>query len=131
MHIVPWNSLPSRLARHLEMPSAINRKFGAHVRALRGSRGLTQEALAESSGLSVDSIRRIERGTFSPTLDSLDKLATGFDLSLASLFAPLDAERPAALGELTSFLASKPDREIRTAYRVLRAMFENGKAKPL
>jgi transcriptional regulator with XRE-family HTH domain len=128
------------------MPSAIARKFGTHVRALRTMRKLTQEALAESSGLSVDSIRRIERGTFSPTLDTLDKLARGLSLTLATLFGSLDdvapnsavgrradggrarsdhaTERSTAIVELSEYLANKPDREVRTAFRVLRAMFE-------
>ncbi len=69
---------------------SLNRKFGAHVRSLRTSRSLTQESLAESSGLSVDSIRRIERGTFSPTLDTLAKLARGLGMTLSALFGCLD-----------------------------------------
>ena len=77
-----------------------NRRFGRHLRSCRCAHGLTQEALAERSGLSPDTIRRLERGTFSPSLDTLRKLCGGLQLKLSSLFdgyelgggeAPLEA----------------------------------------
>lgn len=49
--------------------------FGSHVRMLRCARGLTQEVLAELSKLSADTIRRLERGSFSPSLDTLSDAA--------------------------------------------------------
>ena len=64
----------------------VGKRFGVHVRALRHSRQLTQEELAERSQLSVDAVRRIERGAFSPSLETVNKLATGLDVSLRTLF---------------------------------------------
>lgn len=61
-------------------------RFGEHIRSLRRARGLTQEAVAERSGLSVDTVRRLEAGTFSPSLDTLRKLCAGLDLMLSTLF---------------------------------------------
>jgi transcriptional regulator with XRE-family HTH domain len=60
--------------------------FGRHVRSCRLARGLTQEALAEASGLSADTVRRLEHGTFSPSLDTLRKLCGGLDMLLSTLF---------------------------------------------
>ena len=60
--------------------------FGRHVRSCRRARGLTQEELAESCGLSADTIRRLEQGSFSPSLDTLRKLCKGLDLRLSTLF---------------------------------------------
>lgn len=40
-------------------------RFGLLVRELRNVRGLTQEQLAEKSGLAADTIRRAEHGSFS------------------------------------------------------------------
>jgi transcriptional regulator with XRE-family HTH domain len=62
------------------------RGFGRHVRTLRKARGLTQDALAERCGLSTDTIRRLEQGSFSPSLNTLRKLAGGLDLLLSTLF---------------------------------------------
>ncbi|HLT35877.1 MAG TPA: helix-turn-helix transcriptional regulator, partial [Enhygromyxa sp.] len=47
------------------------RPFGRHVRSLRRARGMTQEVLAQRSGLSADTIRRLEHGSFSPSLETL------------------------------------------------------------
>jgi transcriptional regulator with XRE-family HTH domain len=61
-------------------------RFGRHIRSCRLARGLTQEALAEASGLSADTIRRLERGSFSPSFDTLRKLCGAFDMLLSTLF---------------------------------------------
>ena len=67
--------------------------FGKHVRSLRRARGLTQEVLAERSGLSADTVRRLEHGSFSPSLVTLNKLCVGLDLRLSSLFESFELRR--------------------------------------
>ena len=62
------------------------RRLGRHARSCRKARGLTQDALAERSGLAVDTIRRLEHGSFSPSFETLRKVCVGFDLSLATFF---------------------------------------------
>ncbi len=62
------------------------KEFGRHVRSCRRARGLTQEALAARSELSVDTIRRLEHGSFSPSLETLSKLTQAFGVSLSTLF---------------------------------------------
>jgi transcriptional regulator with XRE-family HTH domain len=66
--------------------------FGAYVRRLREARGLTQEKLAERCDLATDTIRRLEHGTFSPSLRTLRKLAKGFEQSVAQLFDGFEHE---------------------------------------
>jgi transcriptional regulator with XRE-family HTH domain len=46
------------------MTATARQRFGEHVRLLREARGLTQDALAQRSGLSADTIRRIEHDSF-------------------------------------------------------------------
>lgn len=99
-------------------------RFGAEVRRLRQARGLTQEALAERSDLSVDAIRRMEGGRFSPTLDTLRKLSTGLDVSLHTLFESVEADRSSKVSEISDFLARRSSRELRLAWKVIRAMFD-------
>jgi transcriptional regulator with XRE-family HTH domain len=60
--------------------------FGQHVRSCRLARGLTQEELAEASGLSSDTIRRLEHGEFSPSLRTLGKVCRGLGVELSTLF---------------------------------------------
>ena len=68
-------------------------RLGAHVRRLRNDRGLTQEELAERAGMAVSTIGSLERGTFSPSFETLCKVADGLRLTLAQLFEGFDASR--------------------------------------
>lgn len=74
--------------------------FGRHVRSLRRARGLTQEELAERCGLSPDTIRRLEHGSFSPSLDTLRKLCAGLDMLLSTLFEGYELGKRSAVRDL-------------------------------
>ena len=71
-------------------PDPNTHRFGELTKSLRDARGLTQEQLAERSGLSADTIRRAEHGDFSPSLKTIGKLARGLDLDLSTLFTAFD-----------------------------------------
>lgn len=64
----------------------INARIACRVRALRTELGLTLEALAARSNVSRSMLSLVERGESSPTAVVLDKIATGLDVPLASLF---------------------------------------------
>ena len=64
----------------------LNRRIAERVRDLRVSSGLTLEALAERTGVSRSMISLIERAESSPTAALLERLATGLNVPLASLF---------------------------------------------
>ncbi len=117
---VPMEREKNRVATR----TRFHRRFGDHLRRLRNSKGLTQEALAERSDLSVDAIRRIERGAFSPSLDTLGKLTVGLDVSLKTLFHSFERERSDQVAEICDFLSSRSGREVQLAWRVLQAMFD-------
>jgi transcriptional regulator with XRE-family HTH domain len=102
----------------------VGKRFGVLVRALRHARELTQEELAERSQLSVDAVRRIERGAFSPSLETVNKLATGLDVSLRTLFNDFDRDRRDQVAELCDYLGRRNRTELRMVWRVIRAMFE-------
>ncbi|MGD8320091.1 MAG: XRE family transcriptional regulator [Gemmatimonadota bacterium] len=59
---------------------------GARLRTLRRRRGWSLRDLARASGLSVNAISRIERNESSPTVASLQRLATALDIPLVELF---------------------------------------------
>ena len=64
----------------------INLRFGKRLRELRKKGKLTQEELAQASGLDYKYIQRLEgKKPSSPTLSSLEKLAKAFDISIANL----------------------------------------------
>lgn len=63
-----------------------------NLRALRAQRGLSQEALAEKSRLSVSYISMLERGQRIPPLDTLDALAKALGVSALYLLQELSED---------------------------------------
>ncbi len=68
---------------------------GARVRALREQRNLSLRALAEIGSVSPNTVSLIERGLSSPSIDTLQRLASGLGVSIAAFFET--GEPPARL----------------------------------
>lgn len=64
---------------------AIDVRIATNLRALRAQRGLSLEALAQTSGVSRSALSLIERGQNSPTAVVLDKIAVGLGVTLSDL----------------------------------------------
>ncbi|MEV5968539.1 helix-turn-helix transcriptional regulator [Streptomyces sp. NPDC051921] len=89
--------------------------IGPRLRALRHDRGLTLEALAEETGISVSTLSRVESGVRRPTLDLLIPLARAHRVALDQLVAapatgdprvhlrPRSRERGSVLVPLTQY----------------------------
>lgn len=97
--------------------------FGAYIRGLRQSRHLTQDELAARSALSVDSVRRLEAGSLSPSLETVAKLAEGLSLTMATLFEGFEKSDRDYIAEICDYLQTRSAREVRMAERVFRAIF--------
>lgn len=69
----------------MEPERQIMRAISAHLSGL----GLTEEQLAEASGISVAYLRRMENGTANPSLRTLKRLAAGMGMKLNLEFVPL------------------------------------------
>lgn len=61
--------------------------FGDRVRALRTDRGLSQEKLAELSGLHRTYVSSVERGERNIALDNILELARALDVHVTDLFS--------------------------------------------
>ncbi|MFC4116183.1 helix-turn-helix domain-containing protein [Nonomuraea zeae] len=59
--------------------------LGTRIRTERRARGLSVERLAELSGISRSMVSEVERGTKTPTVLVLDRLATALGTSIARL----------------------------------------------
>jgi DNA-binding XRE family transcriptional regulator len=88
---VPWD-----FARHLTEDRDFQEReqrlaeegrglLGGRVRRLRKSRGLSQSEAARRSGLGRVTLARLEKGEQSPTLDTLEKIARGLEVSVSRL----------------------------------------------
>ena len=61
--------------------------FGVALRRARHERGLSQEALAEATGLSANFVGEMERGLKAPGLGVIVRLARALDVSVRDLLA--------------------------------------------
>lgn len=76
-------------------PEPVDRAVGQRLRTLRRTRGLSLEAMASSTGLSIGFISQVERGLSSPSLRVLALLADTLQIGIGGLFEPtLDEPDP-------------------------------------
>ena len=102
--------------------------LGQRLRAVRKQRALSQERLAERSGLSGKFIGEVERGEKSVSIDSLYRVSVALEIPLREL-TDVRADKPSAVpseeAEKIFALVSARRRpeDLRKAYKVLVAMF--------
>lgn len=87
--------------------------FSAKVIALRKARGLTQQGLADLTGIHIQQIKRYEAGTSEPSAEALRKIATSLHVTTDSLLFE-DGQRG-------------PDDELRLQFEAVSAMPEEEK----
>ncbi len=63
----------------------ISTKIGLKIMLERTKRRLSQEKLAELSDLSKTALGAIERGVSSPSIDTLDRIASALKIELSEL----------------------------------------------
>ncbi|MDE7463061.1 MAG: helix-turn-helix transcriptional regulator [Muribaculaceae bacterium] len=69
------------------MRTEINNIFGRRVSEIRKSQGLSQEEFADRCGIHRTYVGAIERGEKSPTLNTIQKIADGLNISITDLFS--------------------------------------------
>ncbi|MCA9698412.1 MAG: helix-turn-helix transcriptional regulator [Myxococcales bacterium] len=92
------------------------------IRALRHEGGFSQEVLAQQSNRSPDTIRRLEKNAFSPSLVTLKKLSSGLGIRLSTLFALHDGGELSPTWELEDMLTDRTPEEIRFVTDVARQL---------
>lgn len=63
-----------------------NNHLSSRVKELRNQKGMSQENLAEESGLSLRTIQRIENGETNPTGETLKRLSGALNMDTAELY---------------------------------------------
>lgn len=106
----------------------LRRRFGGLVAAHRRRLGLTQEALADRAGISVDMVSKIEGGSTGARFPVIEQLADALKVDPAELFSP---EIPAGaldrgqLADLTVKLAQLQPSELNWISGVIDAALQN------
>lgn len=104
------------------MVSEIAKQIGQRIRNYRVKLGLSQEKLAEFSGVHPTYIGQLERGEKNATLESVEKISKALNLPLSKLFEKLgevaDNQRDIP-SECYDFLSSKNLKEQEQLFNIL------------
>ena len=106
--------------------STVQELFGKKIRATRRGRDMTQEKLAELSGLSLQYIGEIERGARNPSLTTVESLAAAFAIPLAELFnlAEFELSVDDVRQTLIKQIENADEGRLRSFFRVSQVFFK-------
>lgn len=74
------------------MSSATRQAFGRRVRLLRTERGISLRKFALAIGTNKSYLVDVEYGHKSPTLDTIERIARGLDVSISFLVKDIDSK---------------------------------------
>src|SRR5688572_4867930 len=106
-------------------PDFSAKRFGANLKAIRRSQGLSQPYLAKISHLSSQVVSNLERGTVIPSIDTLCKIARGLKVDSRELFSAglTDGSRPPSqTSKLVDLMATFDEDLARQALIILKAL---------
>src|SRR5712675_1252143 len=74
-------------------PRTLERALGARIRSIRREKDLSVNDLAGASNISAGMLSKIENGQISPSLSTLQSIATALTVSLSMVFAATEERR--------------------------------------
>ena len=96
--------------------------LGERLKKARKDCGLTQEQLAERSGLSTRHIAKIEKGDVNPSFEVLSTLVKTLGVSFDAIFDPASEQVEADLQEIAGLYRACPEQGQRMILAAVRAM---------
>ena len=98
-------------------------KLGRRVRRFRTEKGLSQEKLAEKSGISSKYMSDLERGEANVSIQVLERIAANLGATTIDLLNNgHEAERVLLVKEIIQFLETASDEKVRTVYRIMKGV---------
>ena len=92
-----WNLTPFHFPTNCrEVQQMKDMEINEKIRYFRKQRGLSQELLAERTGINVNTIRKYEIGIRKPKVEQLKKIADGLEISVIE-FLNIEIENEADL----------------------------------
>ena len=97
------------------------KRLGRRVRQLRTDRALSQERLAEQSGISAKYMSDLERGLANVSIQILERVAANLGTTINDLLDnEHEAEREILVNEIIVFLKTASDEKVRLVYRIMK-----------
>lgn len=110
--------------------TTLRNSVGERIRAIRKAKGLTQQQLAELSGLDDAYIGSVERGERNFSIDTLEKIISGLSISPYDLFYNQDknndeySEKYNSIEEYSIILSSLSPKQVQAIRKIVRALKE-------
>ncbi|MEI2358831.1 helix-turn-helix domain-containing protein [Mesobacillus zeae] len=103
---------------------------GLNIREIRKLKNLTQEQLAEKSGLQTSFLAGVERGVRNITLDTLDKILNGLEvdaktvINFNNLVPDEDFSKNEIIDLIVNLLEERNLRDTRLIYKIIKEIFD-------
>lgn len=100
---------------------------GARIRYFRKKQGLSQEKLAWEADLNTAFLGEVERGKKSPTVKTLERIASALHINLYELFAgpeSLSEDEERALSRIVSQLRILPPEKLRKMALIIQTILD-------
>lgn len=100
----------------------LRKRFGLLVKAHRRRCGMTQDALAEATGLSIDMISKVEVGGTGTSFPVIEKIASALSVDPAELFTAQGGSAPIPRGSyanITTRLVGLSESDLRWVEELL------------
>lgn len=108
-----------------ESKSELVQRIGERIRRVRKEINLSQEQLAERSGLHTNYVGQVERGEKNLTLETLEKVVGGLDISLEELFRYIGPmKQKDAISQIVDLLIERPSADQEMALSVLKSVLD-------
>lgn len=99
---------------------SIKEKLGARIQAIRKSKNLTQEKLAEMINLDTPNLSNIERGKRFVSSDTLEKIIKALDINAMDLFDFGHVKtRNELILKINKIFESSTDKDIQYYYKMI------------
>lgn len=98
-------------------------KFGARIKTMRRSRGLSQERLAERAVIDSKFLSQLELGKRTPSLGTVHKIAHGLEIPIKDLF-DFDPHFRGVKKDLLELVEGLNEETALKAYRILKVLVE-------
>lgn len=116
-----------------EMSASILKFLGARIRSLRKDQRLSQEQLAEISGLHHTYIGAVERGERNISIKSLLKITNALKICMGDVFESVDPDREDVenliVSQVLTLIRMENKDTLRRLHLLLGCLVEDGDAK--
>ena len=110
------------------MSSENNLNLGKRLKQIRSDMGLSQEELAYRCNMQASHIGQIERGQKSPTLETLEKLASGLNITVSVLTdysKDISPSNDETVNKINSYLAKLDNKQKKQVLNIIKTFFNN------